>query len=216
MDNWPHLQRLDNLNVVLAFPILFWHLPGPECVFQERALCTPITNRRFKVRRTCLGLVMLLAMSSAVQAGEQSTIDVTIRQKKDSADFIVLNNMLSTNTIKDLKVAIKDAKGIAASRITLWGLDGGLAGPGPDITAPPAPTWTKLSSSWILGDPLDPYMGGYFDGPAALFIYITVADPEPEPTPTPPSAVTPPAAGDTGSTTPYADVLESRINTFLQ
>jgi hypothetical protein len=166
------------------------------------------------VRRTCLGLVILLAVSSAVQAQPegQQTIDVTIRQKKDGADFIVLNGMLSTNTIKDLKVAIKDAKGIAVDRITLWGFGGGFgeANRGPDITAPPAPVWTKLSNSWILGDPLDPNMGGYFDGPAALFLYITVADPEAETTPPPP--VTEP----TGTSTPYADVLESRINTFLQ
>jgi hypothetical protein len=155
---------------------------------------------------------MLLAISSAVQAGDQPTINVTIRQKHDGADFIVLNNMLGTNTIKDLKVAIKDAKGIAVDRITLWGLSGGVESPGPDITAPPGPTWTKLQNDWTLDSSS---MLGYFDGPADVFIYVTVADPDTEPTP--PSAVTPPA-GDTGSgsTTPYADVLESRINTFLQ
>jgi hypothetical protein len=158
---------------------------------------------------------MLLAVSATVQARPevQQPIDVTILQKHDGADFIVLYNMPSTNTIKDLKVAIKDAKGIAVERITLWGLGGGVESPGPDITAPPGPTWTKLQNDWTLDSPS---MVGYLhfnDGPADMLLYITVSDPEPEPTP--PSAVTPPA-GDTGSTTPYADVLESRINTFLQ
>jgi hypothetical protein len=156
------------------------------------------------VRRMCLGLIMLLAMSSVVQAVVVADdVNVIIRQKVGGADYLELDAMLSTNTIADIKNAIFKANGTAASRITLWG------------TADGGNTWTKLLDALTLDDvSLIPY---YLDGPTDLYVYITVAPltvaSDTNTVTSPPPA--PPVTSDT-YTGPYADVLQSRINTFLQ